>query len=201
MLFKALKSLLMILPQSTCYVVLKDRLTSVSRFRQSAIQGGMMMYSNKAMLASTNRPSSCVSNSSVNGTGGGTAVVDAEAFLKRVLQVRDLHCTAAWNAIRADSLEVPNTGEEEKVEGEEHGTDRRRWLGYASMKEEQEAQEKFHNNKQRQKGVSIEEVQNGYQDLPALPNNDDVVASSTISEPSNNEDTANWKQYWAAANE
>lgn len=73
MLFKLLKSLLMILPQSTCYRILRDRLTSVARFRQTV--------------------------PIVKRVDAG----DTESFVNRILTVRHLHCRVTWEAIRADS--------------------------------------------------------------------------------------------------
>ena len=96
MLFRALKSLLMILPQSTSYRVLAERLNSISRFRQSTNLS--LVAAAKQHRERTTRSSS--SNSAHNSK--------TESFVNRVLQIRAQHCEAAWQAIRAASLETPN---------------------------------------------------------------------------------------------
>jgi len=189
MLFKALKSLLMILPQSTCYFVLKDRLTSISRFRQSAIRAPPLGIS----LRSKKEQSTSVSGS----------CLEVETYLQRVQYVRELHCTSVWNAIRADSLEMPIMEEEEKFD---EGADRREWLGYASKKEEHAAQEKFRDANRGQEGVKIEEIRNEYHDLstslpPEQSSGPDEIAEiapvpGTDTSEAAPEDLAKWKTYW-----
>lgn len=176
MLFRALKSLLMMLPQSTCYYVLKDRLTGVSRFRQTAIH--------TRPLALASRDQDC----------------ESEVYLHRVQAVRALHCAAAWRTIRAESLEVPVV-EEEKVEDE--GKDRRAWLGYVSKKEHQDAQAKYRDDKQKRPGVTIEQV-GGYQDLASQTPTEDTPALAENGGPEETppsalhppKDSAKWKRYW-----
>ena len=121
MLFQALKSILMILPQSTCYRVLKDRLVSASRYRQSA------------------RPRSGV----VTPPNG-----DTELLVRRVLQVRALHCEVAWERIRAGSLET-STREESTVDLE---ATRRSWVGRSD-------------NESSKRTTFAMELKEGYQDL------------------------------------
>jgi hypothetical protein len=77
MLFQLLKSLLMIVPQSTSYCVLRDRLASVARFRQSASKPPR-----KKPIAQ-----------------------ETKSFVARVTATRKLHCECAWQSIRQESLE------------------------------------------------------------------------------------------------
>jgi len=96
MLFRALKSVLMILPQSTCYRVLRDRLNSIARFRQS-----------------TNMPSA--SKLSFRQQAGSRASVagKTELYVNRVLQTRAMHCETVWLSIRAESFETPMPPQDE----------------------------------------------------------------------------------------
>ena len=186
MLFSMLKSLLMILPQSTCYNILKDRLSSISRFRQSM--------------------------GSVNAHPAGNESKEDDSgdlFVDRVKHVRTLHCSAAWQTIRVDSLEVSSPVMEEEKDHEE-GSDRRSWLGYANKEEEMEAQRKF-----REAGTvrsSIEELTPGYHDLQQDEEKstdgepeealepvaeDDGDAEEDYKEESL--DDEEWRNYWAAA--
>lgn len=107
MLVKTLKLLLMIVPQSTCYKILRDRIVTISRFRQSAL----LRPQNKDDV----KPSEN----------------DQWVFASRVLDVRILHCDVRWQAIRSESLETvePPTMHVE-------GSDRLQWLGYADREEE-----------------------------------------------------------------
>jgi Vacuolar protein 14 C-terminal Fig4p binding len=86
MLFRTLKSLLMIIPRSTCYNVLRDRLTSVSKFRQSTITVQRFTFPKN-----------------ISG--------ERDIYVARVLQVRAMHCEAEWQTIRADSLETRSSAE------------------------------------------------------------------------------------------
>ena len=180
MLFRTLKSLLMMLPQSTCYKVLRDRLVTVSRFRQTALAIGKQ------------------------GGGQEAPEEDTQIFTKRVLEVRALHCNARWEAIRSESLETADRGDQNVVVDE--GADRRQWLGYASKEEEVVAKERHQEEKRRLKsGFSIEEVQNQYHDLsigtPHITNvshNDDAVKIETEHLQSGTYEQADdWKNYWA----
>jgi hypothetical protein len=78
MLYRVLKSILMLLPQSTSYMILKDRLLSVSRF----------YLSTKTLENSTK---SYADNST--------------ASFEYLMKIRTLHCEVKWHMIRADSLE------------------------------------------------------------------------------------------------
>jgi hypothetical protein len=198
MLFQTLKCLLMLVPQSTSYNVLRDRLVSTSRFRQSVI-----------------------ANSSHDDERN--ICPETEAFVSRVVEVRSMHCQAMWETIRAESLEsltqvpVPSFPGNEDPEREE-GVDRREWLGFASKEEELDAMAKFQAEKSRQNAsVTIEDVDGGYNELSAMPpqevksftsNNDDSKsdASSSLrrgptgldeSQLNEKDDDGKWKNYWS----
>jgi hypothetical protein len=81
MLFQTLKILLMLVSQSTSYNVLRDRLVSTSRFRQSVI-----------------------ANSSHDDERN--ICPQTEAFVSRVVEVRSMHCQAMWETIRAEKSRV-----------------------------------------------------------------------------------------------
>ena len=171
MLFKTLKSLSMIIPQSTCFRILRDRLTSVSRFRQST----------RSIRLSRNPK---------------TQSGDTEAFVTRVVQVRALHCEAAWKAIRADSLEVPSIVKETL---EDEGADKRSWLGYGSKEEETEAKQKYRDSKQnlgQTEGFSIQEINKGYDDLEDIKG---PSAAAPELEPNLSLEDEIWRAYWAAS--
>ena len=168
MLFQTLKSLLMILPQSTCYFVLKDRLVSVSRYRQSAIESKATR--NKAKLL---------------------AKEDAGPFLDRVLHVHAQHCAAAWEAIRAESLEVPS----HQVQPQADGSSRHEWLGYASNEAAQEAQEAYRQEKGERKAFTVEHVSEGYDDLASIAEGN-AGASHDELKVVDEEPQPAWKQYW-----
>ena len=105
MLFRALKSLLMILPQSTAYRVLAARLNSIARFRQST---------NLSLVAAAAKQQQQPHRPRTNRSPSSTASPNSktELYANRVLQIRDMHCQAAWTAIRADSLETPSVTSE-----------------------------------------------------------------------------------------
>lgn len=172
MLFQVLKVLLMIIPQSTCYNLLRDRLVSTSRFRQSVITVKAGDYS--------------------------TALSKETAqYVDRVLDIRELHCEALWETIRFESLETKKveSKEEEKKQDFERGNDRREWLGYASKEEESIAQARYREDKRRRQasGVVIEELGTGYKDLGDVDNGDTEVKSFIPDK----EDEEAWKEYWA----
>lgn len=91
MLFQALKSLLMVMPQSSSFSLLQDRLVTTSRFRQSVIH---LKVDDEAFELSK----------------------ETELLVNRVLDVRDMHCDALWETIRVESLETTlyESKEEEK---------------------------------------------------------------------------------------
>lgn len=173
MLFRTLKSLLMLIPQSTCYNVLRDRLVSTSRFRQSVI--------------------------AVRSSDDGTILSrDTEMFVNRVIEVRALHCNAMWETIRADSLEstLAETKQED-MSGHEEGAGRREWLGYSSKEEERVAQARYREEKRRhQNGFAIEEVRNNeYNNFESMPE-EGAEAKNLFP---NSETDESWKDYWAQA--
>jgi hypothetical protein len=150
MLFKALKALLMMLPQSTCYHVLKDRLVSVSRFRQSSFAASARRTKSplsptalsnstasgsaatariagaaKLSASATSLPSSLISNASVwsSARSGPDTGGTGGIYLSRVLDVRALHCETAWRTIRSESLIVrTDPSEDDGGGGEDSGT-------------------------------------------------------------------------------
>lgn len=163
MLFKTLKFLLMIVPQSTCYNVLKDRLVSVSRFRQSTAIAPRLSFGVGQSFNNKN---------SVNSIDKKRLDEQTEVFVTRVLKVRAIHCDAMWQTIRSESLECKLP---ESIPVHEEGESRRHWLGYASKEEQLKAEERYRREKQSQhqgKELSIEEI-NGYEDLGVL--SDDIV--------------------------
>ena len=173
MLFQALKSLLMIIPQSTCYNLLRNRLTSTSRFRQSVIA------------------------SKVDDTGVWLSK-ETEQLVNRVLDIRHLHCAALWETIRVESLETESElqkEEEKKQEYHEEGSDRRKWLGYNSTDEERVAQARYREDQRRRQasGVVIEEIANKYDDLGSIKT-DGFETNDFLPNRGENE---SWKDYWA----
>ncbi|KAL7443113.1 hypothetical protein ACHAXM_008659 [Skeletonema potamos] len=117
MLFRTLKSILMVLPRSTSYMILKERLSSTARFRQSAVAlRGLSKHVEK-----------------------GTKT---DIFVKRLVKTRKLHCDAKWRNIRAESLEDPSRviGEDQKLLAAQQ---RREWLGYADEEDEIATKEKM----------------------------------------------------------
>lgn len=174
MLFQVLKSLLMILPQSTCYNLLRNRLTSTSRFRQSVV------------TLNANNTNVWLSK-------------ETETFVNRVLDVRQMHCAALWETIRVESLETEMSQaqkeEEKKQEQHEDGRDRRTWLGYGSKEEERIAQARFREEKRRRQasGVTIEEINTNYNDLNSI-NPDGIQSKDFVPNPEDNE---SWKDFWA----
>ena len=173
MLFQVLKSLLMILPQSTCYNLLRSRLTSTSRFRQSVV------------ALNANNTNVWLSK-------------ETEIFVNRVLDVRQMHCAALWETIRVESLETglseAQKEEEKKQEYHEDGRDRRTWLGYGSKEEERIAQARFREEKRRRQasGVTIEEINTNYNDLNAV-NTGGIQTNDFLPNPEDNE---SWKDFW-----
>jgi len=198
MLFQVLKSLLMLIPQSACYNLLRDRLVSTSRFRQSVIANNS--HDDEQNLSK-----------------------ETEIFVSRVLTVRRMHCRTVWETIRAESLEtIPTHGRTLEAKSEtkpkrEEGADRREWLGYASVEEEKEAKAKY---KARTtggtEGVTIEEVGDSYIEISAFPSdpiaelvpNDEPAAivvkeqpnfsATPMEENKESEDQdEEWKAFWS----
>jgi hypothetical protein len=186
MLFQLLKSVLMILPQSACYRILRDRLVTVSRFRQSTIASSSTFHRDLAHCTST---------------------AEARRFVNRIIEIRTLHCSAMWQTIRQESLE---TSLHRVQHVEDEGADRRSWLGYASKDEQLKAEEAYQNGKKHV--FLVEDVSPGYHDIGSdansTPTNEFVVpdenegrheaAAVPLQESDvNKEDDTKWKQYWA----
>lgn len=175
MLFQTLRSLLMCIPQSTCYNALRDRLVSTSRFRQSVV--GVRSKDDERDLPK-----------------------ETKIFVNRVLDVRDCHCDALWETIRAESLEETGYAESKdqlEDEGRDEGDDRREWLGYSSKEEEVEVQLELQNEKMRRQGegLTIEEVSNSYNAF------DSMNADDAVKELLPNEDVdESWREHWAQSN-
>jgi len=201
MLFEVLKSLLMIIPQSTSYNVLHDRLVSTSRFRQTVIAKNS--HDDEQNLSK-----------------------ETEIFVSRVVSVRRMHCRTVWESIRAESLESISTrcrtlGVISKVRStKEEGTDRRQWLGYASVEEENEGRVRHIEGKQRarrqSKEIAFDQVGGSYKDFPAFEStntklvvNDDPAAillnerhTSSIKSPVvkieiERQNDSEWKDFWS----
>jgi hypothetical protein len=174
MLFQVLKSLLMIIPQSTCYNLLRNRLTSTSRFRQSAIL-------------------SRAEDFDVNLSK------ETEQLASRVLDVRQMHCASLWDTIRSESLEsqASRQGKEEEKKQEDHeeGRDRRDWLGFSSKEEQHAAQARYRDEKRRQQdsGVCVEEIGGRYNDFASMEM-DSYQVNDFLP---NRDENETWKDYWA----
>jgi len=183
MLFRTLALLLMIVPQSTCYRILRDRLVTVSRFRQSALVV-------------------------VRGTAGTQDNKEEEeqdtwSFASRVLQVRKLHCDVSWETIRSESLETAPIATE--IEHHVAGAHRREWLGFANKEEEVASEVKFKEEKRLlESGFKIEELrENQYaqlEDMATDVKNYEVKEDEptpSASEPPPVKLDVEWKEYWA----
>ena len=190
MLFRTLKSLLMLVPQSTCYRILRDRLVSISRFRQSALEEATVKEDD-------------------------TLIKVSESFVSRVLEVRKLHCDARWEAIRADSLETAARDDHNDIC--EDREIRREWLGYSTKEEEDAARARYQAEKRRRSAeLSIEEIRNDYHDFNSMTQTDVkcFLPNSSTNQNSSREqhqtamdpdieaqpsDEKQWKEYWERA--
>ncbi|KAL7562320.1 hypothetical protein ACA910_014534, partial [Epithemia clementina (nom. ined.)] len=114
MLFRALKSLLMILPQSTSYRVLAARLNSIARFRQSTNLSIVAAARQQRWRAARHLSSSAAAAAV---TSGAPSHSKTELFVNRVLHIRAQHCQAEWQAIRAASLETPKLSQTDGEHG------------------------------------------------------------------------------------
>lgn len=182
MLFQTLKSMLMLIPQSTCYNILRDRLVSTSRFRQSVMN--VQYEEQDAVLGKL-----------------------TESFVSRVLNVREMHCQALWKTIRAESLETTKLSEAKvmedytasQLENYQEGDNRREWLGYSSKEEERVAHARYREEKRRRQNtpLTIEDLRNvNYNDLESLTaTGGDTEMKNYIPNKDQGEDS--WKEYWA----
>lgn len=209
MLFLTLKRILMLIPQSASYNVLRDRLVSISRFRQSVTANNS--HDDEQNLSS-----------------------ETQIFVSRVLEIRRMHCSAIWETIRAESLENVTMAtavrrHESKEDDELHrepGSDRRDWLGYTSKEEELASKIKYQEEKRKNQGsgISIEEIDGTYNHFSSLPSADvkaftcntatDITtehgSTFTIATPgigdqttvdpgeSKNSEEEVWKDYWSS---
>jgi len=178
MLFRTLKSILMVLPQSTSYVILKERLSSTARFRQSAVAlRGLSKHVEK---------------------GSKTDI-----FVKRLVKTRKLHCDAKWRNIRAESLEDPSRliGEEQKLKAAQQ---RREWLGYADEEDEIATKEKM--KKEMLEGPGKAEMVGVYEGLDEMQaaqmgrkEEEDNICETCIDAESEDKDKkGQWREYWAS---
>ena len=191
MLFRLLKSILMILPQSTCYRVLRDRLISVSRFRQCTILGSVT--------------TKLVQNDNNASISESVITANTKSFVSRTNYIRSIHCTATWDTIRQDSLEM-RKAVSEQVDDDE-GADRRSWLGYESKEEQVQTEQRYQNDKRQV--IRIEDISPGYHDIDSVSNppvvkeyvvpdeNNDHVSNNKPSKETGEEN--HWKQFWASA--
>ena len=118
MLFLTLKRIMMLLPQSTSYTTLQERLSSVARYRQSAVSN--KRSPTKVLIGS-----------------------QTDVFVKQIVKVRRLHVWAKWRMIRAESLEEEPcriVTDEQRFHAQQQ---RREWLGYANEEEELATKQKL----------------------------------------------------------
>jgi hypothetical protein len=198
MLFLTLKRLMMLLPQSTSYTILRERL-SVARYRQSA-------------AVSPNKKPNRIQVGS-----------ETDVFVKQIVKCRRLHVWAKWRMIRSESLEeepcriVTN---EQKFKAQQQ---RREWLGYADEEEELATKQKMKDNLlgkseraelvgvyerldekiEASKGVTCEDFQEGNDECEAcaseLPPNDIDATKKQMKRrgSSDNELKPEWREFWA----
>ena len=190
MLFETLKSLLMLIPQSSSYSILKDRLLTISQFRRSATH---------------------LSESANNSVEKKRT----EVFVDHIKATRMLHNDAKWRMIRAESLEaveVDAPRNEDKVTDE--AKKRRDLLGYANEADEIQTKKRI----QRQMSHRLHRVgEDGiYDDLRCLENDDEgenmnfvgldeksnqeanglQAPDDDVDDRSDEETAGEWKAYW-----
>jgi hypothetical protein len=182
MLFHLLKSILMILPQSTCYCVLRDRLVSISNFRQSTmIRNLSKSLGHEPFILSS-----------------GT-----KRFVDRTIRIRNLHCRATWQTIRQESLEIKKIAPEYS-----DGANRRSWLGYSSKEEQLNAERIFRNG--IMSNVHVEDTNSGYHDIALVENqipvNNFLVPNEmkesdgvVVKDDDDDAEGKQWKAFWASA--
>mmetsp|Transcript_8313 Transcript_8313/g.12314 ORF Transcript_8313/g.12314 Transcript_8313/m.12314 type:complete len:1668 (+) Transcript_8313:74-5077(+) len=152
MLFRALKSLLMLLPQGNTFTTLKNRLTSAANFRKSTFIFEQL-----------------------SAKRGGTETRD---FVDRILKVRNMHNDAKWMLLRAESLEPVIIEREFTVDADEG---RRNWVGYNNAAEESKMKEELRRMKKGHIPKSTTDCEAGvYKQLPALPDIDEERGANAI---------------------
>lgn len=151
MLFRSLKSLLMLLPQGDTFATLKNRLISAANFRKSTL-----MYE---QLSSKHEED------------------NTRDFVDRILEVRDMHNDAKWKLLRAESLEPVLLDREFTVDTDEG---RRKWVGYNDVAEESKMKEELRRVKRGQTLKSAGGKVGVYKQLPALPDIDGEQGADEI---------------------
>lgn len=181
MLFRTLKSILMVLPQSTSYMILKERLSSTARFRQSAVAlRGLSKHVEK---------------------GSKTDI-----FVKRLVKTRKLHCDAKWRNIRAESLEDPSRliSEKQKLRAAQQ---RREWLGYADEEDEIATKEKMKKEMLREGTVKaemvgvyegLEEIQSQSLQMGRKEEDGNNCETCIDAEAGEEDRKGQWREYWAS---
>lgn len=176
MLYRVLKSILMLLPQTTSYNILKERLLSVARFRQCAVHLHGMSYVE------------------IRGTS-------AEVFVHRILEVRQLHCNAKWRSIRSESLEPSGVSDYDTIDIDEG---RRDWLGYATKQDEKTSKQKYRTENtrtdQEEKEYNTDNYSSLHQEGEFSPDDrEDTHGSANndqdVSDEEDDEDVQ-WKEAW-----
>ena len=196
MLYRVLKSILMLIPQSTSYSILKERLLTVARFRQCAVSLHGML------------------NIQIEGT-------NTEQFVRKISEVRMLHRDAKWRLIRSKSLE-PIFGTCDDFYGHVDETESRRdWLGYKNEDDELLVKKKYLEEKNRSSkapsknesmigNTSYDELHNHveFSPIPAklIKTSDQTSTSSDVDEkiikeefrPNHEKSSVDneWKEFW-----
>jgi hypothetical protein len=151
MLYRVLKSILMLLPQSTSYSILNQRLMAVARFRQSAVHLQGMPF----IEANT-----------------GTS---SDIYVHRILEVRKLHCESKWCSIRSESLEPTSVTDFDLIDVD---ASRRHWLGYENEDDEKTTREQYLNNhRQRSSPASQEDSYFDFAERKTKPEQDACASS------------------------
>lgn len=184
MLFLALKRIMMLLPQSTSYMISQERLSSVARYRQSAVS----------------------LNKSFN-----QVEVDSQTHssVKQIVKARRLHVWAKWRMIRAESLEEEPcriVTDEQKFYAQQQ---RREWLGYANEEEETATKQKIKESMtgNLSKRAELVGVYERLADVQQTDKDCEMCASSgspvnmeckeeSLPEPSNQKTPPEWKAFW-----
>lgn len=151
MLYRVLKSILMLLPQSTSYSILNQRLMAVARFRQSAVHLQGMPF----IEANT-----------------GTS---SDIYVHRILEVRKLHCESKWCSIRSESLEPTSVTDFDLIDVD---ASRRHWLGYENEEDEKTTREQYlSNHRQRSSPASQDDSYFDFAERKTKPEKDACASS------------------------
>ena len=176
MLYRVLKSILMLSFQTTSYNILKERLLSVARFRQCAVHLHGMSFVE------------------IRGTS-------AEVFVHRILEVRQLHCNAKWRSIRSESLEPSGVSDYDTIDIDEG---RRDWLGYATEQDEKTSKQKYRSENtrtdQEEKEYNTDNYSSLHQEGQISPDDrEDTLGSTNIDRDVSDEEDGEdlqWKEAW-----